>query len=109
MLLPSTNCRAGVSEATLPPRKRLCIALGQRYKVSESSSPLTARPTRGYRADYGFVGTLDDEIRRDPERYVGYGIIDTWEDMVEDVQGTPVVTDVAELSQRMIDFVTTVR
>ncbi|GJZ69563.1 hypothetical protein Tco_0633113, partial [Tanacetum coccineum] len=26
-----------------------------------------------------------------------------------DVQGTPVVTDVAELSQRMIDFVTTVR
>ncbi|GJS93848.1 hypothetical protein Tco_0800816 [Tanacetum coccineum] len=78
LLLPSTDCRAGVSKATLLPRKRLCIA-------------------------------LDDEIRRDPERYVGYGITDTWEDMVEDIQGTPTVTDVADLSQRMIDFVTTVR
>ncbi|GKE50201.1 hypothetical protein Tco_1481459 [Tanacetum coccineum] len=29
--------------------------------------------------------------------------------MVEDMQGTPVVTDVAELSQRMTDFVTIVR
>ncbi|GKC79228.1 hypothetical protein Tco_1130002, partial [Tanacetum coccineum] len=29
--------------------------------------------------------------------------------MVEDIQGTPVVTDVAELSQRMTDFVMTVR
>ncbi|GJY85218.1 hypothetical protein Tco_0499244 [Tanacetum coccineum] len=27
LLLPSTNCRAGVSEVTLPPQKRLCIAL----------------------------------------------------------------------------------
>ncbi|GJS92666.1 putative reverse transcriptase domain-containing protein [Tanacetum coccineum] len=48
--LPSTVCKAGVSEVTLPPQKRLCIA-------------------------------LDDEIRRDPERYVGYGITDTWDEM----------------------------
>ncbi|GJS09530.1 hypothetical protein Tco_0366326 [Tanacetum coccineum] len=109
LLLPFTDCRAGVSEATLSPRKRLCIALGLRYEVGESSYAFTARPIRGCRAYYGFVGTLDDEIRRDPERYVGYGITDTWEDMVEDVQGTPVVTDVAELSQRMTDFVTNVR
>ncbi|GJU81015.1 hypothetical protein Tco_1283380 [Tanacetum coccineum] len=52
----------------------LCIALGPRYEVGESSSAPTARPTGGLRADYGFVGTLDDEI-----------------------------------SQRMTDFVTTVR
>ncbi|GJZ59508.1 hypothetical protein Tco_0615324, partial [Tanacetum coccineum] len=32
-LLPSTVCRACVSEVTLPPRKRLCIALGLRYEV----------------------------------------------------------------------------
>ncbi|GJS45621.1 hypothetical protein Tco_0595742 [Tanacetum coccineum] len=68
LLLPSTNCRAGVSMVTLPPRKRLCIALGLRFKVSESSSAPTYRPTRGFRADYRFVGTLDDEIRRDPKR-----------------------------------------
>ncbi|GJW27924.1 hypothetical protein Tco_0044799 [Tanacetum coccineum] len=33
LLLPSTICRAGVSEVTLPPQKRLCIALGPRYEV----------------------------------------------------------------------------
>ncbi|GKE74527.1 hypothetical protein Tco_1536568 [Tanacetum coccineum] len=39
-----------------------------RFEVGESSSVPTARPTIGFRADYRFVGTLDDEIRRDPER-----------------------------------------
>ncbi|GKA23598.1 hypothetical protein Tco_0709631 [Tanacetum coccineum] len=38
------------------------------YRAGSSSAP-TARPTEGCRADYGFVGTLDDEIRRDPMRY----------------------------------------
>ncbi|GJZ75282.1 hypothetical protein Tco_0639747 [Tanacetum coccineum] len=61
MLLSSTVCRIGVSEVTLPPWKRLCIA------------------------------------------------IDTWDEMVEDMQGTIAATDVAGLSQRMTDFVTTVR
>nr|GFC71414.1 hypothetical protein [Tanacetum cinerariifolium] len=32
-----------------------------------SSAP-TARLIGGFKADYGFVATLDDEIRRDPER-----------------------------------------
>ncbi|GKD35523.1 hypothetical protein Tco_1251032 [Tanacetum coccineum] len=71
MLLPSTLYRAGVFEVTLPPRKRLCIALSSRYEVGESSSTPTARPTGGFKADYGFVATLDDEIRRNPERDVG--------------------------------------
>ncbi|GKF21608.1 hypothetical protein Tco_0070246 [Tanacetum coccineum] len=109
LLLPSTVCKAGVSEVTLPPLKRLCIALGLRYEVDESSSTPTAKPTGGFRADYGFVGTLDDEIRRDPEREVGYEIIDTLDEMVEDMQGTPTTTDVEGLSQRMTDFVTIVR
>ncbi|GJU14934.1 hypothetical protein Tco_1142900 [Tanacetum coccineum] len=86
--LPLPPPSSGVSEVTLPPRKRLCIALGPRYEVSESLSAPTARPTGGLIADYGFIGTLDDEIRRDPER---------------------AATDVAELSQRMTDFVTTVK
>ncbi|GKA53018.1 putative reverse transcriptase domain-containing protein [Tanacetum coccineum] len=70
LLLPSTDCRADVLEVMLPPRKRLCIATGPRYKIGESSSAPTARPTRGFRADYGFVGTLDDEIRRDLDREI---------------------------------------
>ncbi|GJY52987.1 reverse transcriptase domain-containing protein [Tanacetum coccineum] len=68
-----------------------------RFKVGESSSTPTARPTIGFRADYRFVGTLDDKIRQDPEREVGYGITNTWDEMVEDMQGTPIVTDVARL------------
>ncbi|GKC30391.1 hypothetical protein Tco_1037685 [Tanacetum coccineum] len=61
LLLPFTFCRACVYEVTLPPRKWLCIALSLRYEVGKSSSAPTARPTGGFRVDYGFVGTLDDE------------------------------------------------
>ncbi|GKD33551.1 hypothetical protein Tco_1249060 [Tanacetum coccineum] len=68
LLLPSTDCRAGVSEVTLLPWKRLCITLGLRFKVGESSSAPTARLIGYFRRDYGFVATLDDEIRRDLER-----------------------------------------
>ncbi|GJZ90156.1 hypothetical protein Tco_0662083 [Tanacetum coccineum] len=111
LLLPSTDCRADRPEVCLPPRKRMCIALGPRYEIGKSSSAPTARPTRGFRADYGFVATLDREIRRDPEREVGYGITDSWHEIVEAMQGTPAtgVTNVVEPSQRMTDFVTTVR
>ncbi|GKE10947.1 hypothetical protein Tco_1414498 [Tanacetum coccineum] len=109
MFLPSTDHRADKPEVCLPPRNRLCIALGPRYEVGKSSSAPTARPTRGFRVDYGFVATLDDEIRRDLERYVGYEITHTWDDMIEDMQGTPAATDVAGLSQRITNFVTTVR
>ncbi|GKA36488.1 hypothetical protein Tco_0722979 [Tanacetum coccineum] len=68
LLLPFTVCRAAIFEVTLLPQKSLCIALGLRYEVGKSLSAPTARPTRGFRADYRFVGTLDNEIRRDPER-----------------------------------------
>nr|GEX53295.1 hypothetical protein [Tanacetum cinerariifolium]GEX55578.1 hypothetical protein [Tanacetum cinerariifolium] len=80
-----------------------------RFEVSETSFAPTARPNGGFRADYRFVGTLDDEIRHDPEREVGYGITYTWDEMVKDMLGTLAVTDVAGLSQRMTDFVTTIR
>ncbi|GKE78727.1 hypothetical protein Tco_1544847 [Tanacetum coccineum] len=35
LILPSTDCRADVTEVMLPPQKRLCIALGPRFKVEE--------------------------------------------------------------------------
>ncbi|GKC49221.1 hypothetical protein Tco_1071966 [Tanacetum coccineum] len=68
LLLPSTDCRVDVPEVTLPPRKRLCIAPSPRYKIGESSSTPTARPTGGFRVDYGFAGTMDAEIRHDLDR-----------------------------------------
>ncbi|GJX69810.1 hypothetical protein Tco_0305537 [Tanacetum coccineum] len=72
LLLPSANHGADMPEVCLPPRKRLCIALGPRYEVGESSSAAAARPTKGFRADYGFVATMDREIRHDPERDVEF-------------------------------------
>ncbi|GKB51474.1 hypothetical protein Tco_0902227 [Tanacetum coccineum] len=88
-------------EVTLPPRKRLGIALGPTYEVRESSSAAAARPAGGLRADYGFVATMDREIRRDLERDVGYGITDSWDEIVEAMQGTPVDTD--EIYTRLDD------
>ncbi|GKD31151.1 hypothetical protein Tco_1241929, partial [Tanacetum coccineum] len=108
LLLPSTDCREDVLEVTLPPRKRLCIAPGPIYEVGKCSSAPTARPTGGFRADYGFVGTLDAEIRRDPDMEIGYRITDVCGDPDETADEIP-ATDVSELGQRMTCLVTTVR
>ncbi|GKF08860.1 hypothetical protein Tco_0043084 [Tanacetum coccineum] len=81
LLLPSASRREDRPEVNLPPRKRLGIALSPRYEVGESSAAAAARPAGGLRADYGFVSTMDREIRRDPERYVGYGIMDLWDEI----------------------------
>ncbi|GKF31901.1 hypothetical protein Tco_0101699, partial [Tanacetum coccineum] len=59
--LLSTDRKEDRPEVTLPPQKRLGIALGHVYEIRESSSAATARPTRGLRADYGFVATIDRE------------------------------------------------
>nr|GFB94844.1 hypothetical protein [Tanacetum cinerariifolium] len=91
--LPSASRREDRPEVTLPPQKRLDIALGPRYEVGESSSATAARLAGGFRADYGFVATVDREIMRDPEREVGYGITDSWDEIVETLQGAPVSTD----------------
>nr|GFA01705.1 hypothetical protein [Tanacetum cinerariifolium] len=45
--LPSASRREDRPEVTLPPQKRLGIALGPRYEVGESSSAAAARPARG--------------------------------------------------------------
>nr|GFB67436.1 hypothetical protein [Tanacetum cinerariifolium] len=69
--LPSASRREDRPEVTLPPRKRLGIALSPGYEVGERSSAAAARPAGGLRADYGFVATMDREIMRDLEREVG--------------------------------------
>ncbi|GKC82266.1 hypothetical protein Tco_1137983, partial [Tanacetum coccineum] len=107
--LLSSDRREDRPKVTLLPRKRLGIALGPRYEIGESSSAAAARPARGLREDYGFVATMDREIGRDLDRDVGYGITDSWDELVKAMQGTLVVTDVAEFSQRMTEFETRVR
>nr|GEY39167.1 hypothetical protein [Tanacetum cinerariifolium] len=68
-----------------------------RADVVESSYAPTVRPAGDSRPDYGFIATLDDEIMRDPERDVGYGIIDSWDEIVETMQGAP-ATDETKLA-----------
>ncbi|GJV50443.1 hypothetical protein Tco_1440655 [Tanacetum coccineum] len=108
LLLPSASRKEDRPEVNLPPRKRLGIALCPRYKVGESSATAAARPYGGLRVDYGFVATMDREIRRDPERYVGYGITDSWDEIVETLQGAPVSTD-TELGAHVREFESMVR
>ncbi|GKA32172.1 hypothetical protein Tco_0718539 [Tanacetum coccineum] len=106
LLLPSTDHRSDIPEAVLPPWKRLCLSPGPRFEVRESSS--AARPSGGYRAYYGFIGTLDAKLKRDRVRDMGYGITDVWEDSAEATKEVPPTT-IAELSQRVTDLVTTIR
>nr|GEW52466.1 hypothetical protein [Tanacetum cinerariifolium] len=133
IVLPSASRREDRPEVTLPPQKRLGIALGPRYEVGESSYAAAARPAGGLKEDYGFVATMDRKIMRDPERehmtgnisylsdyepydggYVsfgqgggkitGKGIIK----IVETLQGAPVSTD-TELGGYVREFETRVR
>nr|GFB56790.1 hypothetical protein [Tanacetum cinerariifolium] len=105
---PYSSRREDKPKVTLPPRKRLDIALGPRYEVGESSSAAAARLAEGLRAYYDFVATVDREIMRDPEREVGYGITDSWDEIVETLQGAPVSTD-TELGGYVREFEMRVR
>ncbi|GKE90049.1 hypothetical protein Tco_1567524 [Tanacetum coccineum] len=51
---------------------------------------------------------MDREIRRDPERDVGYRITNSWDKIVKTLQGAPVSTD-TELGRHMTTFKTRVR
>ncbi|GJW02443.1 hypothetical protein Tco_1561299 [Tanacetum coccineum] len=77
---PPVDRREDIPEAELPPRKRLCLtAPTSRYEVGESSTA-APRPTRGHRADYGFIGTTDAKVKHRRSEEVGYGIKDVWVD-----------------------------
>ncbi|GJT16032.1 hypothetical protein Tco_0497785 [Tanacetum coccineum] len=52
--------------------------------------------------------TKDKRSRHDPNRYVGYGITDSWDEIVETLQGAPVSTD-TELGAHVRDFESMVR
>ncbi|GKC53065.1 hypothetical protein Tco_1075810 [Tanacetum coccineum] len=83
---PPVDHKEDIPEAELPPRKRLCpTAPTSRYEVGESSIA-ALRPTGGHRVDYGFIGTMGVEIRRQRAKEVGYGIRNVWVDPTEAVE-----------------------
>ncbi|GKE01262.1 hypothetical protein Tco_1389245 [Tanacetum coccineum] len=55
------------------------------YEVEESSAA-APRPTGGHRVDYGFIDTMDANIRHQRAEEVGYGIRDVWVDLAEAVE-----------------------
>nr|GEW71323.1 reverse transcriptase domain-containing protein [Tanacetum cinerariifolium] len=80
-LLPSTDCKGDVLEVMLPPRKRLCIALSPKFKVGSVHMLLLL----------DLLETLEHIMDLD--------------EIIDEI----LAADVEELSQRMTDFVTTVR
>ncbi|GJY36198.1 hypothetical protein Tco_0421576 [Tanacetum coccineum] len=88
LLLPFADNGANMPEVCLPPWKRLCFAFGPRYEVRESLSAAAARLTKGFRADYGFVATMDRKIRHDLERDVVLCITDNIVNAVVQAKGT---------------------
>ncbi|GKE86370.1 hypothetical protein Tco_1560112 [Tanacetum coccineum] len=98
---PPVYRRDDIPESEQPPRKRLCLStLGSRYEVKQSS---TARPTRGWGIDYGFISMVDAKERRQGSRDVRYDIRDTWVDPAEAVPEIAPMT-VGEVNTRVTEL-----
>ncbi|GKD70866.1 hypothetical protein Tco_1324956 [Tanacetum coccineum] len=99
LYIPSpVDRRDDIPESEQPPHKRLWLStLGSKYEIDESS---TARPTGDQGANYGFVSTVDAEVRRQGISRVGYGIRDTWVDLAEAVHEIAPMT-VREVNTRV--------
>ncbi|GKG28470.1 hypothetical protein Tco_0406797, partial [Tanacetum coccineum] len=89
---PPVDRREDTPEAELPPCKRLCLtALTSRYEV-EKCSTAAPRPVGGHGIEYGFIGTLEAETRRQRAEEVGYRIRDTWVNLREVAEEIALVT-----------------
>ncbi|GJR84529.1 putative reverse transcriptase domain-containing protein [Tanacetum coccineum] len=101
-ILTPIDHRDDIPESEQPPRKRLCLStLGSKYEIGES---FTTRPTRDRGVDYGFVSTVDAEVRQQWISKVGYGIRDTWVDPAEAVPEIAPMT-VGEVNTRVTKLV----
>ncbi|GKD88017.1 hypothetical protein Tco_1359171 [Tanacetum coccineum] len=81
--IPSLPLPPPPSSLHLPPPVPTSLLLP--YEVGESSTD-APRPTGGHEADYGFIGTVDAEVRRQRAEEVSYGIRDVWVDPTEAVE-----------------------
>ncbi|GKE31422.1 hypothetical protein Tco_1450744, partial [Tanacetum coccineum] len=106
---PPVDHKEDTPKAELPPCKRLCLTTPTSRNEVRERSTAAPRPTRGHRADYGFIGTMDAEIRRQRAEEVSYGIRDVWVDpaeAVEEVAPTTLegvnarVTELAEVQEQ---------
>nr|GEY84289.1 hypothetical protein [Tanacetum cinerariifolium] len=103
--LLSSDRRADRPKVTLPPRKRLSIVHCSRYEAGESSAAAAARPIEGRRADYGFVGSVEAEIRRRIAEDIRYGIRDAWIDP-RDIAEEEALTTLEGVNTRVTELAT---
>ncbi|GJR60414.1 hypothetical protein Tco_1502576 [Tanacetum coccineum] len=75
LLLPSTSHRIDILEAEMPPQKRACFTTpASEFEVGESSAAGAARQPGP---------ALEADLRRERVREMGYGITDTWDEIVK--------------------------
>nr|GEX37860.1 hypothetical protein [Tanacetum cinerariifolium] len=73
-LLPSTSRRTDIPEADMSPRKRACLtAPTSGFEIGESSAAGAARQP----------GPTESDLRRYRVEQAGYGITDTWDEIVD--------------------------
>ncbi|GJW04671.1 hypothetical protein Tco_1563527 [Tanacetum coccineum] len=87
-------------KAEMPPWKRACFtapAFG--FEVKESLAVVAARP---------LGPTLEADLRRDKVREIGYGITNTWDEIVESMQEIALTT-LEGVNQRVTELTTIVR
>nr|GEW77122.1 hypothetical protein [Tanacetum cinerariifolium] len=103
--LLSSDRRADRPEVTLPPRKRLSIVHCPGYEAGESSvAAAAARPIEGRRADYGFIDSVEAEIRRQRAEDIGYVQEHDTQDIyrvMEDTQGRQ--TEIFQRVEALVD------
>ncbi|GKE60818.1 hypothetical protein Tco_1511185, partial [Tanacetum coccineum] len=100
LLLPSTSHRTDIPEAEMSPRKRACLTTpAPRLKIRESSAAGAARQPET---------TLEAGLRRYMVMEMGYGITNTWDEIVEAMLEVAPTTLVG-VNQRVTELATTVR
>nr|GEU42841.1 reverse transcriptase domain-containing protein [Tanacetum cinerariifolium] len=98
-LLPCTPRRTDIPEADMPPRKRACLtAPTPGFKIGESSAAGAARQP----------GPTESDLRRCRVEQAGYGITDTWDEIVDKMMKIAPTT-LEGVNERVIELVTTVR
>nr|GFD31532.1 hypothetical protein [Tanacetum cinerariifolium] len=73
-LLPSTSCKTDIPEAGMPPRKKAFLTnAAPGFEIGESSAAGAARKP----------GPTESDLRRCRVEQAGYGITDTWDEIVD--------------------------
>ncbi|GJU52760.1 hypothetical protein Tco_1226474 [Tanacetum coccineum] len=100
LLLPSTSHRTCIPEVEMPSRKRACFTTpAPGFEVGESLATGAARQPGP---------TLEANLRRDRVMETGYGITDTWDEIVEAMLEVASTT-LEGVNQRVTELATTVR